>query len=83
VGKNIWWSESDEAFRIEQTNDDGYIVGGVTESFGLGWSDFLIIKLNPQAEIEWAKTFGGGYEDWLSSIHKTNDGYVIVGSTSS
>jgi uncharacterized delta-60 repeat protein len=82
--KTFGGSESDWAFRIEQTNDGGYIVGGVTESFGLGWSDFLIIKLNPQAEIEWAKTFGGGYEDWLSSIHKTNDGgYVIVGSTSS
>jgi uncharacterized delta-60 repeat protein len=53
---NIQWSRAiggtnfDAAFSIQQTSDGGYIVAGVTHSFGTG-GDALIIKLDSSGNI--------------------------------
>jgi hypothetical protein len=73
----------DFAYSILETND-GYIVAGYTNSFGAGGSDFLIIKLSYNGEIEWAKTFGEERSEELYSIDLTDDGgYILAGSTTS
>jgi len=71
----------DIAYSIHQTSDNGYIVAGYTWSvYGSTWQDFLIIKLNSQGDIEWAKTFEGGGEDMAYSIRQTSDGgYIVTG----
>jgi uncharacterized delta-60 repeat protein len=79
-GRNGW----DAACSIQQTNDGGYILGGRTEAFGIGYWDFLIIKLTPTGDIQWSKIFGGEYYDLTSFIYQTNDGgYIAGGSTES
>ena len=85
---NIEWQKTyggnkvDSAISIRQTNDGGYIVAGFTESFGAGGKDIWILKLNPDGEIEWQKTYGSYYNDVATSIQQTNDGgYIIGGST--
>jgi hypothetical protein len=73
----------DGAYCIEQTNDGGYIVAGKTGSFGAGESDFWILKLSSDGDIEWQKNYGGAYRDSASFIQQTSDGgYVVAGDTS-
>jgi len=75
-------SEDDYAYSIQQTSDGGYIVAGVTKSFGAGFSDIWILKLNSAGDIEWQKTYGGGFSDGAYSIQQTNDGgYIVAGYT--
>jgi uncharacterized delta-60 repeat protein len=87
---NIQWSRAiggtnyDEAYSIQQTSDGGYIVAGVTESFGAGYSDALIIKLNSSGNIQWSRAIGGTYNDVAYSIQQTSDGgYIVAGWTNS
>gem|GEM_PF-771989 len=41
----------DQAFSVSQATDGGYVVAGVTGSFGAGSSDFLVLKLNSNGDI--------------------------------
>jgi len=89
---NIQWAKTyggmgyEIGFYIRQTQDGGYIVSGSTTSFGAGGWDLLVLKLDPNGNIQWAKTYGGaGHEyPWGAVIDQLPDGgYVLVGSTSS
>ncbi|MGB9857669.1 MAG: hypothetical protein ACPLKX_05960, partial [Dictyoglomaceae bacterium] len=46
--KTYGGSENDCAYSIQQTTDGGYIVAGVTNSFGAGGYDFYIIKTDSE-----------------------------------
>jgi len=77
------WND-DAANSIQQTTDGGYIVAGVTGSFGFGEQDAYILKLNLKGEAEWQKTFGGKGDDEAKSIQQTKDGgYIVAGWTKS
>ena len=74
----------DLAHSIQQTQDGGYVVGGWTRSYGAGEEDVWVLKLDPDGEIEWQKTYGGAGFDSAHSIRQTEDGgYVIAGETES
>ena len=76
--------EREDFYSINQTNDEGYVVAGSTESDGAGDFDFWVFKLSPIGEIEWQKTYGGSNIDFLYSIHQsTDEGYIITGLTES
>ncbi len=81
--KTYGGSSYDRAFSIQQTSDGGYIVAGYTNSFGAGNNDILIIKLDADGTVSWAKTYGGSSgDDWAYSIQQTSDGgYIVAGST--
>jgi hypothetical protein len=77
-------SSMDIPLSVCQTNDGGYIVAGRTQSFGTGTTDFWVLKLFSNGDIEWQKTYGGSSYDSASSIQQTGDGgYIVVGSTTS
>jgi uncharacterized delta-60 repeat protein len=83
---NIQWSRAiggtneDQALSIQQTSDGGYIVAGVTNSFGAGNYDFLIIKLDSSGNIQWSRAIGGTNNDVAFSIQQTSDGgYIVAG----
>ena len=78
-------SSRDYADSVQQTSDGGYIVRGSTQSFGAGGNDIWILKLSPDGEVEWQKTYGGNYSgDVAHSIQQTSDGgYIVTGQTSS
>jgi uncharacterized delta-60 repeat protein len=84
--KSYGGSDQEMAHSIRQTGDGGYIVAGMTMSFGAGayTYDFLVIKLRQDGTVEWGKTYGGDSEDWGSSILQTGDGgYLVTGGTAS
>ncbi|MBW8051179.1 MAG: T9SS type B sorting domain-containing protein [Cytophagales bacterium] len=83
--KTFGGSAADHGNSIQQTNDNGYIIAGKTESFGAGGADVYLIRTNADGDTLWTRSFGGstgdeeGYE-----VHQTGDGgYIISGYTSS
>jgi hypothetical protein len=85
---NIIWSKTfggidwEEAYMLQQTDDNGYIIVGTTASFGAGNNDVLLIKTDVNGNEEWTKTFGGSDSDVGYSVQETSDkGYFITGET--
>jgi hypothetical protein len=80
----------DELRSFEQTTDDGYIVGGYSNSpdtgdktdKNYGTGDYWILKLDDKGSITWQKTFGGDKDDQLAVVHQTYDGGYIIGGHS-
>jgi hypothetical protein len=64
---------------VQQTSDNGYIIGGYT-----GNGDVYLIKTEINGYVVWTRTYGGTGIDWGWSVQQTFDGgYIVVGSTSS
>ncbi len=87
---NIQWAKTyggiyyDDALSVQQTSDGGYIVAGGTSSFGVDSGDIFLIKTDANGNVIWAKTYGGTYSEWASSVQQTSDGgYIVAGGTSS
>lgn len=67
---------------IQQTSDGGYIIAGTTHSFGEGYADFWLLKINEFGVIQWQKRYGGPGYDRATFIQQTSDGgYVVTGYT--
>jgi hypothetical protein len=87
-GGNVMWtktiggSSEDGAGPIIQSSDGGYVVAGWTESFGAGWWDIYLVKLDSAGNVQWTKTIGGSSWDFALSITQSSDGgYVVAGLT--
>ena len=87
--KSLGGSSVEQPYAIQQTNDGGYIIAGisysndgdVTGNHG-GNGDCWIVKLNSTGNIEWQKCFGGSGEDGAdaNAIQQTTDGgYIFAG----
>ena len=75
---------ADFAHSLVETSDGGYALAGYTSSFGVGGSDFLLIKIDKSGTIEWNKTYGGiGGERAYSVAETSNGGFAIAGVTDS
>ncbi|MDR0664156.1 MAG: hypothetical protein LBF86_01355, partial [Helicobacteraceae bacterium] len=91
--KSLGGSSADYANSIQQTSDNGYVIAGysysndddITDHRGYtGISDFWIVKLDENGDIEWKKTLGGSAGDVATSIQQTNDdGYIVAGYSAS
>ena len=88
--KTLGGSFIDEAKSIQQTNDGGFIVAGVTKSTNgdvtgnHGNQDYWVVKLNSIGVLQWQKSLGGIRDDVATSIRQVSDGgYIIAGYTAS
>jgi len=87
--KTFGGSERDYTFAVQQTTDGGFIISGLTRSFGNGQNlvnkdanDVWLIKTDASGIELWSKTFGGSKSDYAYAVQQTIDlGYIIVGST--
>jgi hypothetical protein len=82
----IEWDEfyggegNEEGVCVQQTNDGGYVVAGLTNSYGAGRIDAWIFKTDFNGNIVWEKTFGQELSDLAEWIEQTNDGgYIFTG----
>lgn len=81
-------SESEYLYAIQQTADEGYILGGYSES-GItgdvtedckGGYDFWIVKTDAAGVKQWDKRYGGSGYDKQKFIQQTTDGgYLLAG----
>jgi hypothetical protein len=69
---------------IQQTDDEGYILAGHTQSIDPREEDCWVLKLSSAGDVEWQRTYGGSNGDRAFSIQQTVDGgYVLTGYTRS
>ncbi|WP_422106447.1 hypothetical protein [Winogradskyella sp.] len=73
-----------------QTNDNGYIIAGGSDSSdtdisgNLGTYDFWVIRITSTGDLVWEKSFGGSQIDEARAIVGTADGnFMITGDTRS
>lgn len=87
---NILWdkhyggTEKDTDKMIQKTSDGGYIVSGITRSFGLSLPDMWILKLDSEGDTLWTRRYGGTDNEHCYSTKQTSDGgYIAVGKCES
>jgi len=85
-GDTLWTkgyggSGDENGYSVQQTLDGGYIVAGLTTSFGNSAQVYLI-KTDASGDTLWTRTYGDTLEDVGYSVQQTSDGgYIVVGYT--
>ncbi len=88
--KRFGGSDWDLLWKVEQTNDGGYILGGRSAS-GIsgdktqnsrGNFDYWIVKTNASGVKQWDRRYGGTDEDWLFDMQQLTDGGYLLGGWS-
>jgi len=91
--KTIGGSDYDDLYSVQQTIDDGYILGGSTLSDssgektenGRGNYDYWVVKLNSRGNVQWDKTIGGSYDDggsFAPIVREINKNHYVLGGYS-
>ncbi len=94
-GNKVWrryfgGTNDDRSFDIVQTQDNGFLIVGASESADFdvtdnkGGHDFWVVKVNAAGDKIWTKSYGGIEIDNGYAITATQDGnYLFVGDTRS
>ncbi|MDQ3291844.1 MAG: hypothetical protein M3Q05_11205, partial [Bacteroidota bacterium] len=88
--KSFGGSKSDILLTNATTKDNGFLLGGTSDSNAngtkssgnKGLQDYWIVKTNEDGNKEWDKTFGGSGSDFLQAAWQTADGGYILGGSS-
>ncbi|MCH2200310.1 MAG: gliding motility-associated C-terminal domain-containing protein [Flavobacteriales bacterium] len=68
-----------------ETQDNGFLISGYTNSYGStpsGLYDNILLKLNSEGEVMWCKAYGTQADEYTRGLAYTNDlGVVMVGWT--
>ena len=87
LGDTLWTrifggNNGDYGYSVQQTTDDGYIVAGVTYSYGVIHNDVYLAKTDSLGNTLWTKTFAETMFDYGHSVQQTDDGgYIVAGYT--
>jgi hypothetical protein len=88
-GDTLWTrtygaSNSEQGNCVQQTSDGGYIMVGLTATYGPPAGNVWMIKTDSGGSTEWTQVYGGNGEDIAFYVEQTDDGgYIVTGHTSS
>ncbi len=88
-GKMLWqrlfgYKEKEWMNAITKTENGGFMMAGLTDSFGHGEFDFYVMQLDAEGHSLRGPVYGGEDDDIAHGITRTTTGdYVVVGSTKS
>lgn len=78
--KTYGGGDRDYVKSIQETTDNGFIAAGGTSSFGAGYGDFWIIKLDRNGNADWQRAYGTDAHEEATSIRQSSDGgYIVAG----
>jgi len=89
TGKEQWQktygsSDWDFGYSVKQTSDSGYVICGLTYSYGKGNGDVYVIRTDKKGDTAWTKAVGDSGYDIGKSVYVEFDSlYFITGSTTS
>ena len=64
--------------------DDGYVIAGLTDTWGHGREDAYVIKIDKDGKRIWHNAFGFKQDETANQIIATHDGgFILVGSSDS
>jgi len=69
----------EKGYAVQHTPDGGYIIAGVTSSFGSGDSDAWLLKTDENGVEQWNNTYGSLFSDKIYALDQTDDGYILAG----
>jgi len=76
--------ETDNANGVCATKDGGVMIAGSTESYGKGYNDIYLLKLDKDGNKVWQKTYGSKKDDIAYAIAPSSDGnFILAGSSDS
>lgn len=85
--RSLGGSDEEEACRVEQTHDGGYILLGTSLSddgdltVNSGQRDIWVVKLNASGTLQWQRSLGSNADEAAVSIAQTPDHqYVVLGT---
>lgn len=84
-GDTVWTKTyggllNDVAFTVHQTIEGGYILSGLTDSFGNGNEDFWLLRTDENGDTLWSKTYGTTAREWCRYSNQTSDsGFILIG----
>jgi PKD repeat protein len=71
----------DNPYVAKQVPDCGYVVAGTTFSYGTGFYDAVLTKLDQNGDLQWFKTYGDAADDsYFFDVIPVASGYVCLGS---
>ncbi len=88
--KSFGGTSRDLGNNIINTDDNGYLIAASSKSTdgditsNHGGTDFWLLKIDSEGNIEWERTYGGSDDEIFSDIKQLNDShYLLLGSSRS
>jgi len=82
--KSYGGEDFDRGYAIVPAADGSFVILGETRSFGAGGRDLYLIKIDPDGDEMWTRTFGGPDMEEAGAVQQTADGgYILTGRTAS
>jgi hypothetical protein len=88
ITSTIFGGPKNEGIRkLIQLENGGFIVSGITDSWGLGGHpiepyDFWLVRLDENLNILWNQTYGTNQTEWYPDLLVLpDDGYILAGQT--
>ena len=77
-GGTDWESGAEGSFEIIKTQNNNSLMVGETQSYGQGFRDILLLKVNQTGELLWDAVIGGTSSDWGNSVYETEDNSILI-----
>jgi len=72
----------DRAFAVVECSDGGFLLAGITKSFGAGETDLWLVRTDDSGHHLWNRTYGGPLPDaGYQAMGMGDGGFAIAGST--
>src|SRR5436190_11576832 len=69
---------NETAYVVRQTFDEGFILAGITNSFGSQFGDLYLIKTSADGDTLWTKTYANTHLDYRDIQQTSDSGYIII-----
>ena len=81
--KTFGGDTDDAAYYVQQTDDQGFIIGGYTKSYGIATCNPWLIKTDFVGNEQWNRTYNyysfSNLSGYIKSVQQTIDGGYILG----